>query len=59
MPPASLRSAHGPTKNAGSPSIGPWRPEYGEIEETISPAALDVMSGWILKHVGTKTQVAK
>jgi pimeloyl-ACP methyl ester carboxylesterase len=33
--------------------------EYGEIEETISPAALDVMSGWILKHVGTKTQVAK
>jgi pimeloyl-ACP methyl ester carboxylesterase len=26
--------------------------EYGQIEETIAPAALEKMSTWILKHVG-------
>ena len=26
--------------------------EYGQIEETISPVALDAVTGWILKHVG-------
>ena len=26
--------------------------EYGQIEETIAPAALDKMTSWILKHVG-------
>ncbi|HTX50874.1 MAG TPA: alpha/beta fold hydrolase [Caulobacteraceae bacterium] len=25
--------------------------EYGQIEETISPAAMDLMTNWILKHV--------
>jgi len=25
--------------------------EYGQIEETISPAAMDLMTSWILKHV--------
>ena len=27
--------------------------EYGEIEETIAPAALDTMTVWIVKHVGS------
>ena len=26
--------------------------EYGEIEETMAPLALDTMTGWIAKHVG-------
>jgi hypothetical protein len=26
--------------------------EYGEIEETLAPVALDLMTGWILKRVG-------
>ena len=26
--------------------------EYGEIEETIAPVALDTMTGWIVRHVG-------
>jgi hypothetical protein len=26
--------------------------EYGEIEETISPIALETISGWILKRTG-------
>ena len=26
--------------------------EYGQIEETIAPVALETMSKWILKHVG-------
>jgi len=26
--------------------------EYGELEETMAPAALDLMTSWILKHVG-------
>jgi uncharacterized protein len=26
--------------------------EYGQIEETIAPSALDLITGWILKHVG-------
>jgi len=26
--------------------------EYGEIEETIAPLALDTMTNWIVKHVG-------
>ncbi len=26
--------------------------EYAEIEETISPAALDIITAWILKHAG-------
>ena len=25
--------------------------EYGQIEETLSPAAMDLMTAWILKHV--------
>ena len=27
--------------------------EYGEIEETIAPLALDTVTTWVLKHVGT------
>ncbi|HTX49051.1 MAG TPA: alpha/beta hydrolase, partial [Caulobacteraceae bacterium] len=25
--------------------------EYGQIEETLSPAAMDLITNWILKHV--------
>jgi hypothetical protein len=32
------------TAKTGAPS------EYGEIEETMSPVALDKMGGWILKQ---------
>ncbi|HTM50688.1 MAG TPA: alpha/beta fold hydrolase [Bryobacteraceae bacterium] len=32
------------TSNTGSPS------EYGKIEETLAPVALETISGWILKH---------
>jgi hypothetical protein len=32
------------TANTGSPN------EYAQIEETISPAALDKIAGWILKQ---------
>jgi len=34
------------TAETGAPS------EYGEIEETMSPLALDTMTAWIAKHVG-------
>jgi uncharacterized protein len=29
--------------------------EYGQIEETIAPSALDLITSWILKHVGVST----
>jgi pimeloyl-ACP methyl ester carboxylesterase len=38
------------TANTGSPS------EYGVIEETISPVALENISGWILKRFGQTTR---
>ena len=34
------------TSETGSPA------EYGRIEETVSPAALELIGDWILKHVG-------
>jgi hypothetical protein len=32
--------------------------EYGKIEETISPAALELMADWILEQTGEKQKVA-
>lgn len=29
--------------------------EYGQIEETIAPSALELITSWILKHVGVST----
>jgi pimeloyl-ACP methyl ester carboxylesterase len=37
------------TAGSGAPS------EYGEIEETLSPAALDLITDWILQHAGPAT----
>ena len=33
--------------------------EYGQIEETIAPVALDTMTDWILKRVGGASTGAK
>jgi hypothetical protein len=36
------------TSKTGAPT------EYGQIQETIAPAALDVMTSWLLRHTGKR-----